>query len=124
MIGLVAVELEGDVSDGAHGRVDEGGETAVLVGIECVFTAVDVGHEAAQADAADGELVGEVELFGVGEEVGVFIFAEGGAVEAVFDGLGVGGRRAGAVQVVIIWGLCTAGAGEKSGSELQGAGGS
>jgi len=91
-----------------------------LVGIECVFTAVDVGHEAAQADAADGEL----ELFGVGEEVGVFIFAEGGAVEAVFDGLGVGGRRAGAVQVVIIWGLCTAGAGEKSGSELQGAGGS
>ena len=94
MVGLVAVEFEGDVGDGAHGGVDEGGETAVLVGIQCVFAAVDVGHEAAQADAGDGEFVGEVELLGVGEEVGVFVFTDGGAVEAVFDGVTVGEGRA------------------------------
>ena len=79
--------------DGNSG-IDEGGETAVLVGVERVFTAVDGGHEAAQADAADGELVGEVELLGVGEEVGVLFFEDGGAVEAVFDGVGVAGRCA------------------------------
>ena len=39
-------------------------------------------------------LVGEVELLGVGDEAGVFVFADDVAVEAVFDGVGVGERCA------------------------------
>jgi len=91
VVGLPAVEFGDEVGDSADGGVEEGVETAVLVGIEGLFVIVDVLADAAEADAGDGEFVGEVELIGVGEEVGVFVFADDGAVEAVFEGVGVAG---------------------------------
>jgi len=48
-----------------HARLN----TAVLVGVECVFVVVDIG-----------------------EQVGVFLSADGGAIEALFDGVAVAGQ--------------------------------
>ena len=80
----------------ADGVTTRRSSLSILVVVEGFFVLVDVVDDAAQAGAQDGEFVGDVELFGVLEQVGVFVFADHVLVEAMFDGVGVGEGCAGA----------------------------
>ncbi len=94
MVGLVAVEFHDEIADGADGRAVEGVDFDEFVVGEFVVVLVDVVDDVAEAQFGEGEFVGKVELFGVGEQVGVLRCTDHAAVEAVFGGVAVGERCA------------------------------